>query len=179
MGDLKFRKLYRTWILCLICRKFYPERWEIKNINEVDHIDVVTIKLALYLTFLQEIVYNKAAMFLDSKYIVSTGAGLPLALSVTGTAMVHLKLYGSLISTKFSKENELQLDLKANVEPTVSLDITGEMAVDAFFASTGIKLKANMFTDTAVESDIKIRGSRLVSAKFSLPKRNNEIIHAR
>lgn len=118
-------------------------------------------------------------MFLDSKYIVSTGAGLPLSLSATGTGVVNLKLYGSLISSKFSGNRELELDLTANLEPTVSLDVTGEMAVDAFFASTGIKLKANMFTDTAIKSDIKIRGSKLVSAKFSLPKRNNEIINAR
>lgn len=118
-------------------------------------------------------------MFLDSKYIVSTGAGLPLSLSATGTAMVNLKLYGSLTSQKLSQSKELELDVTAKVEPTISVDITGEMAVDAFFASTGIKLKANMFTDTAIKSDIKIRGTRLVSARFSLPKKNNEIIHAR
>lgn len=118
-------------------------------------------------------------MFLDSKYIVSTGAGLPLSLSATGTAMVNLKLYGSLTYSKITQDKDLELDLVANIDPTVSLDITGEMGVDAFFSSTGIKLKANMMTDTAIKSNIKIRGTQLVSARFSLPKKNNEIINAR
>lgn len=118
-------------------------------------------------------------MFLDSKYIVSTGAGLPLSLSATGTSIVNLKLYGSYVSSRMSQDGEPELDLKVSIEPTVSLDITGEMGVDAFFASTGIKLKANMLTDTAVKSDIKIKGSRLVSVRFSLPKKDNEIINVR
>lgn len=118
-------------------------------------------------------------MFLDSKYVVPTGAGLPLSLSVTGTATANLKLFGSLVSSKFAKTRELELDLVARLEPTVSLDIVGEMAVDAFYTTTGIKLKANMLTDTAVKSEIKVRGNRLVNAKISLPKRNNEIINIR
>lgn len=118
-------------------------------------------------------------MFLDSKYVISTGAGLPLSLSVMGTAVVNLKLYGSLAYSKFSQAKELELDVTARIEPTISVDVTGEMAVDAFYASTGIKLKANMFSDSAVNSDIKIRGTRLVKAKFSLPKKNNEIINVR
>lgn len=118
-------------------------------------------------------------MFLDSKYIVSTGAGLPLSLSATGTAMVNLKLFGSLVYSKFTEEKELELDLTANIEPSISLDFSGEMSVDAFFTRTGIKLKVNMVTDSAVKSDIKVRGTRLVSAKFSLPRDTNEIFHVR
>lgn len=96
-----------------------------------------------------------------------------------GTAVVNLKLYGSLASSQFSRDKELELDLNAKIEPMISVDISGEMAVDAFYGGTSIKLKANLFSESAVNSDIKIRGTRLVKAKFSLPKRNNEIINVR
>lgn len=118
-------------------------------------------------------------MFLDSKYVVATGAGLPLSLTTTGTSYVNIKLYGSLGSAGFSKDKEFKMDLTANIQPTVSLDVTGEMSVDVFYASTGIKLKTTMYSDTAVQGDIKIRGTRLASVKFGLPRQKNEIFSAR
>ncbi|KAJ8968085.1 hypothetical protein NQ317_002630 [Molorchus minor] len=127
----------------------------------------------------KEINYNKAAMFLDSNYVVPSGAGLPLSLNAIGTASINIKLYGSLQAAGFSKDKELELDLTANIQPTVSLDITGEMSVDAFYASTGIKLKTNMYTDSAIKATAKVRGTKLASIKFSLPKQTNEIFAAR
>nr|CAH7759077.1 unnamed protein product [Callosobruchus chinensis] len=118
-------------------------------------------------------------MFLDSKYVVPSAAGLPLSLSATGAASINIKLYGSLASAGFSKDKELQVDISADIEPTVSVDVVGEMTVDAFYAGTGIKLKANMFTDSAVKADIKVKGNRLASLKFSLPRETNEIFSAR
>ncbi|KAJ8964440.1 hypothetical protein NQ314_004909, partial [Rhamnusium bicolor] len=127
----------------------------------------------------KEINYNKAAMFLDSNYVVPSGAGLPLSLNAIGTTSINIKLYGSLQAAGFSKDKELELDLTADMQPTISLDITGEMSVDAFYASTGIKLKTNMYTDSAIKGVVKIRGTKLVSVKFSLPRQKNEIFGAR
>lgn len=118
-------------------------------------------------------------MFLDTKFVIPTGAGLPLSLSATGTAAVNVKVLGSLKSTGFSNMRELEAEMSADVRPTISVDVTGEMSLDAFYASTGIKLKVNMFTDTAIQSDIKIRGTNLIRANFSLPKEKNEIFVAR
>ncbi|KAF7269539.1 hypothetical protein GWI33_017432 [Rhynchophorus ferrugineus] len=125
----------------------------------------------------KEINYKKASMFLDSNYIVATGSGLPLFLSAIGTGTVNIKLFGSLKPADFSKHKEL--DLVANFEPTASLDISAEMSLNSFYASTGIKLKTNMQSSVAVKGDLKIRGSRLVSVKFSLPKKNIKIFGAR
>lgn len=72
-----------------------------------------------------------------------------------------------------------ELDVTVNVKPSVSLDISGEMSVNAFYAATGIKLKTNVYTASAVETYVKIRGSQLVSIKCTLPRQNTEIIGAR
>lgn len=118
-------------------------------------------------------------MVLDCNYVVPTGSGFPLFLNALGTSSINVKLYGSLKTAGFSKDKDLEVDLTADIQPTISLDVSGEMAVDAFYASTGAKLKANMYTDSAVKATVKVRGTKLVSVKFSLPRQKNEIFAAR
>lgn len=116
-------------------------------------------------------------MFLDSSYVVPSGAGLPISLSAVGTASVNFKLFGSLHAAGFAKTKEL--DFKADIRPSISLDVTGTMSVDAFYANTGIKLKTSMDTSSAIEGNIKIRGTKLVSVKFSIPRQTSEIFSAK
>ncbi|KAH1029523.1 hypothetical protein HUJ05_002749, partial [Dendroctonus ponderosae] len=125
----------------------------------------------------KEIQYKKATMFLDSNYVVPSGAGLPLFLSALGTASVNIKLYGSLKAAGFTKKKEL--DLVANFEPSASIGISGEMSLSAFYESTSVKLKTDMQSSVAVKGDIKIRAAKLVSIKFSLPKKNTILFGAR
>lgn len=54
-------------------------------------------------------------MFLDTSYIVPSGAGLPITLNAVGTAAVNLKMYGALRMADFSRTKEL--DLIGNVRP--------------------------------------------------------------
>ncbi|XP_050313934.1 apolipophorins [Anthonomus grandis grandis] len=125
----------------------------------------------------KEITYKKATMFLDSNYVVPTGSGLPLFLSALGTSSVNIKLFGSLRAAEFAKKKEL--DLVANFEPTAAVDVSAEMSLSAFYESTGIKLKTDMHSSIAVKGDVKVRGAKLVSVKFSLPKKTVNIFGAR
>ncbi|KAJ8914493.1 hypothetical protein NQ315_002765 [Exocentrus adspersus] len=127
----------------------------------------------------KEISYKKSHVLLDCNYIVPTTAGVPILLTALGTSSVNVKLFGSLKTGGFSKNRELELDLTADIQPTVSLDISGEMSVDAFYASTGAKIKANIYTDTAIKTIVKVRDKKLVSIKFSLPRQKNEIFSVR
>lgn len=115
-------------------------------------------------------------MFLDSSYVVSTGSGFPLTLNAMGTAAINLKLYGSLKAPNFYKNG--QMDLIGSLSPSVALDVVGTMSLDAYYGSTTIKLKTNMYTSSAVEGSLKIDGSQLVSLKFSLPREKTEIFGA-
>ncbi|KAK4871887.1 hypothetical protein RN001_016011 [Aquatica leii] len=124
----------------------------------------------------KEINYNKATMFLDSSYVVATGAGFPLVLNAVGTLAVNLKLYGSLKAEDFLKTKAL--DLVGDVRPSAAVDIVGSMSVDAFYAATAIKLKTNLHTSTAVEGKVKIRGTDLISVSFSIPNEKTSIFGA-
>ncbi|KAJ3640007.1 hypothetical protein Zmor_003331 [Zophobas morio] len=141
----------------------------LRTLNPVDHLKRILSG--------KEINYNKAAMFLDSNYVVPSGAGLPISLNALGTASINLKLFGSLHAPNFIETKEL--DLKVDIRPSISLDLTGVMSVDAFYATTGIKLKSSMYTSSAIEGDIKIRGFKLVNVKFSIPRQTSEIFGAK
>ncbi|KAJ8955427.1 hypothetical protein NQ318_003525 [Aromia moschata] len=55
-----------------------------ENLNPVFHLKRILSG--------KEINYNKAVMFLDSNYVVPSGAGLPLSLNAIGTASINIKL---------------------------------------------------------------------------------------
>jgi len=125
----------------------------------------------------KEINYHKAALFLDTSYVVPTATGLPISLNAVGTAAVNLQMSGSLKAANFSKTHEL--DVEGKIRPSVAIDIVGTMGVDAYYASTGIKLRTNMYSSSAVEGQLKVRGTKLVSLNFNLPQDKIEIINAR
>lgn len=124
----------------------------------------------------QEISYNKAIVFLDASYIIPTGAGLPIHLNAAGTAAINLKMSGLLRANDFLKTYEL--DVSGHLRPSLAVDVIGTMSVDAYYASTGIKLKTNVYSSSDVEGELKIRGAKLVSFKFKLPQNKTEIFGA-
>jgi hypothetical protein len=65
------------------------------------------------------------------------------------------------------------------VDFSVAIDVVGTMGVDAYYASTGIKLRTNMYSSSSVDGQLKVRGTKLVSLNFNLPKDKIEIINAR
>nr|XP_022900792.1 uncharacterized protein LOC111413892 [Onthophagus taurus] len=125
----------------------------------------------------KEIKYNKATMFLDSSYVVPTGAGLPLTLNAIGTAAINLKLQGSLTSANFKKN--LTLDMDAHLQPNVALDIVGSMSVDAYYLDTGIKVKSSLYTASTVEANVAVRSTKHIKVSFGMPKQSADIIGAK
>jgi hypothetical protein len=68
----------------------------------------------VYFVF-KEINYKKAALFLDTSYIVPTATGLPISLSAVGTAAVNLQMSGSLNAVDFLKTHEM--DVEGKIRP--------------------------------------------------------------
>lgn len=61
---------------------------------------------------------------------------------------------------------------------SVSIDVTGQMGIDAYFASTGIKLKTSLHSSTAVDGYVKVEGTTFARVSFNLPKEKADIITA-
>ncbi|XP_053697453.1 uncharacterized protein LOC128744450 [Sabethes cyaneus] len=126
----------------------------------------------------KELSYTKSGVFLDASYDVPLSTGLPLALSVIGASSIDLRMSGSFKVVDFWKSTR-HIDVEGKVKPGVSIDITAIMKSDLVHAATGIKLKSNLYSSSALEAKGKVRGDRLVSLQFSLPQDHNEIFSAR
>ncbi|XP_063238564.1 uncharacterized protein LOC134540049 isoform X2 [Bacillus rossius redtenbacheri] len=124
----------------------------------------------------KEINFSKAMLLLDTTYVVPTGVGLPVSLNAVGTGAMNVVLSGLLKASDFLTTRHL--DIESKIHPSIALDVVGTMSVDAYYASTAIKLKTNLYTSTAVEGQLKVRGARLVSLNFNLPKNKAEIFTA-
>lgn len=55
----------------------------------------------------------------------------------------------------------------------------GIMSLDAYYASTGIKVKTNMYTSSVIEGHVKFDGLHKINVKFNLPNERTEIFSAR
>ncbi|XP_011501595.1 PREDICTED: uncharacterized protein LOC105365190 [Ceratosolen solmsi marchali] len=117
--------------------------------------------------------YENTAMFLDSSYVVPSTTGLPVKLDVSGSAACNIKLSGILNSQKLISNGELEIN--GNIMPSVSIDITGTMTVDAFYKSSGIKLKSSIYSIGAVEADLKIKGLKLAKLSWKIPSHKMEV----
>ncbi|XP_015122764.1 uncharacterized protein LOC107045138 [Diachasma alloeum] len=125
----------------------------------------------------KELRYDNAAMFLDSSYIVSSTVGLPVRLDLTGSAACNLKLSGLLDAGESSKKTEIQF--AGNLAPSVSVDVTGKMTVDAFYKSAAIKLRSNIYSSSAVRLKLEIKGMELIRLNVGLPNRKLEVFSMR
>ncbi|KAG8042041.1 hypothetical protein G9C98_000032 [Cotesia typhae] len=121
----------------------------------------------------REIHYEYTGMFLDASYIVPSTAGLPVRLDLSGSGACNFKFSGLLDSERFMKNTEMQL--VGNLSPSVSIDITGKMTVDAFYKSASMKLVSNVYSSSAVRVDLDIQGIRLVRLNLQVPNRKLQV----
>ncbi|XP_012280436.1 uncharacterized protein LOC105699757 [Orussus abietinus] len=121
----------------------------------------------------KEIHYENTAMFMDTSYVVPTTVGLPIRLDLGGSAACNFKLSGLLDSKNLINNGEMEL--AGNIMPSVSVDITGTMMVDAFYKSAGIKLRSNIYSSGAVQVHLVVQGTRLVRLSLGLPNQKIEV----
>lgn len=58
---------------------------------------------------LQEIKYDRSAMFMDLKYVVPTGIGMPLILDAVGTSVVNFNMSSYINADAFKNFGEFKL----------------------------------------------------------------------
>ncbi|XP_068624199.1 uncharacterized protein Apoltp [Battus philenor] len=125
----------------------------------------------------KEIKYNKASLFLDTTFSVPTGCGLPLNMNLMGTSYVDTKMSGTVVD-KFEQSGNL--DFAGMIRPSVAVNIAATMGVVAStLCSSGVRLNARLYTATAVEAKLSLRGLNLVRLDLSLPRDKQEIFAAK
>ncbi|XP_045454917.1 apolipophorins [Melitaea cinxia] len=125
----------------------------------------------------REISYNKASLFLDTTFSVPTGSGLPLNMNLMGTSYVDTKMSGTVVD-KYTKSGNI--DFEGKIRPSVAVNIAATMSVSAgSLASSGIRLSSRLYTATALEAKLSIRGLGSVRLDLSLPRDKQEIFAAK
>jgi len=124
-----------------------------------------------------DINYNKNVMFLDTSMTIPTITGLPIKLSVNGTATISLKVKGKLDMRKLGSSPR-SLDINGHFKPSAAVELSTMMGVDAFVTQTGVKMVSTLHTSSEVDGKIMIKDSQVVQLKLNAPKDKVEILNA-
>lgn len=121
---------------------------------------------------MQEILYEKTGMFLDSSYVVPMGSGLPIRLDLAGSAACYFKISKMLNDARLSDK---EFQLTANIASSISVDMMSTMTVDAFYKSAGLKLRTNLYSSGIMQLHLNLNNTRLVHVSLGLPNRKIEM----
>uniref|UniRef100_A0A182J4N7 Vitellogenin domain-containing protein n=1 Tax=Anopheles atroparvus TaxID=41427 RepID=A0A182J4N7_ANOAO len=124
----------------------------------------------------KEVAYTKSGVFLDTSYDVPLSSGLPLSLGIVGASSVDLRMTGAARTFDFWRK---VVDVEGKVKPSVTVDLTATMRSDLVHASTAIKVKSNVYSSSAWEMKMKVRGPTQAVLTVSLPQDRNEIFSVR
>ncbi|XP_064556915.1 uncharacterized protein Apoltp [Drosophila montana] len=119
--------------------------------------------------------YTKSRVFLDASYSVPLAVGMPLAIHAFGASSVDLSISGNLDKL----DVDWHFDVQGRFKPSVSVDVITTMQTDMYWGQSGIKVKSNLYSNSEVEANLKMRGRNLISFSFNLPQDKNEIFSAR
>ena len=130
--------------------------------------------LANSLSSRQNIEYDHSSIFLDGKIVIPTIAGLPLSLAVNGSSILKVQTdnhfdFGNLFQT-----GDASLQIK--IYPTASLQISGEMSVDAVLTKTALKSLSTLHTSTFIDGQVQVEKGQLVKAEINVPREKMEIL---
>lgn len=120
----------------------------------------------------KEIHFENAAMFLDSTYVLPLASGLPVRLDLTGSAACNFTMSGLLDSKRIANN---EIEFVSNIGPSVSVNVVGSMAVDAFYTSAGVKLRSNVYSSGTIQLHLNVKGMRMVQLSLGLPNKKMEV----
>merc|ERR1711964_471681 len=114
------------------------------------------------LTNLQAMSFSKSIQIIDSRMIIPTCVGLPLNLTMSATGSISLDA-----KTSFKGS-----EINVNIKPSASVQVKGEMSVDAHVSRAGLKMVTVAHTSTGAMLSIR-------NNKFDLqvPQKKMEIFN--
>jgi hypothetical protein len=119
---------------------------------------------------------TKNYQFLDSSLIVPTCVGLPLNLTVNGSASVSLDVDGNIDLRNFAASPR-NLDINGHIKPSAAIVVSGLMGVDAFVTKSSMKMVATMHTSTMIDGKIQLKDGEVFTVELNTPQEKMEIFH--
>ena len=118
--------------------------------------------------------YTKSTKFIDTTISLPTAVGLPLKLSLDGTAVMDIKVNGKLDIRNLATAPR-SMDIDGSVKPSASIQLNSEMGVDAWIAKTGLKMTNTFHTSTVADGKIQLQDGKIFKFELNMPKERMEI----
>lgn len=115
----------------------------------------------------QRIDTTKSFVFLDSSVKVPTLLGLPLELSVNGTASLGLTAHTNVDLKDF---RAMRVVVEGKLYPSAVVEVIGAMSVSSAYSNIGLTLTGRMSTNSYIDGHVYIDGGKLVDVKLNVPK---------
>lgn len=122
--------------------------------------------------------FTKSISFLDTTMSIPTMAGLPLTLSVDGTAVIDVKVKGKLDLRNLGIAPR-SVDIVGSVAPSAAIEITGEMGVDAFVTRTGLRRTSTLHSSTIADGKIELKEGKIFNMDINMPREKVELLDAK
>nr|XP_034187967.1 apolipophorins [Osmia lignaria] len=113
--------------------------------------------------------------FLDAELVYPTGLGTPLNLGVTGSSVVRMKTNGKLDIPAILKDPK-NANFRIALDPSVSVNIVGNMIVQGLGAEAGMKIISTLHTASSTDVTVSVLDGKGVDVNFGIPKRKQELI---
>ena len=118
--------------------------------------------------------YTKSTKFIDTTISLPTAVGLPLKLSLDGTAVMDIKVNGKMDIRNLATAPR-SMDIDGSVKPSASIQLNSEMGVDAWIAKTGLKMTNTFHTSTVADGKIQLQDGKIFKFELNMPKERMEI----
>lgn len=125
----------------------------------------------------KEEIFIKSGTMVDVSYSIPLSNGFPLVLSAFGAYSLDLRYYGAMKDENIWRAKSL--DFNGKLKPSLSMELSTKMQVDLFYATTDIRLKTNVYSNYAIETDFKINTTNFMSLNVKLPQDRNDIFSIR
>ncbi|XP_067677413.1 uncharacterized protein [Haliotis asinina] len=139
----------------------------VKNFNFLDFLTKMSKK--------QDYSFTHSVMLLDSSMIIPTSSGLPLTLSVNGSASIDLQASGQ-VDLRNSLTSPRSFLIGGILKPSGSIKITGTMSMDAIVTKTGLRVVNTWHSSTALKGHVELRRGKILSVDIDLPQKKMEIL---
>jgi len=135
-------------------------------VDQIDNMNV--IQLLLNVAKKGEKTFSKSVIFLEMTHSVPTGFGLPLKLKLSGTTVATVELNG-----KFDIRNMFwgkgALDIAGFVKPSAVVEISGSMAIESRFVSSGLLVSSNMIVSNTLKGSINYKEGQIIKLNLDTP----------
>ncbi|KAK7501815.1 hypothetical protein BaRGS_00006901, partial [Batillaria attramentaria] len=125
-----------------------------------------------------DISLTQSMVLMDTSMTIPTSSGLPLTLTVNGTATVDLQASGKMDLRKVSaKPRSLQID--GEIRPSGAVRVEGTMSVDAMVTRSALRVTGTLHSSTAIKGRVDLDRGRVLSVELDVPQDKMEIFDIR